>query len=165
MRRVAGIDGRRLGELRIALQRFRMATALSIALWMAALACVAGCVLSAFGSPNPKQISCPQQAATDPAGMDLMANMPSCPHAAHHGPANPQGGKRTPGGGISCYFLDLNVPTRRQTPQPQLVTAHLAVPVAILDVTPVWTHSAPEFSLAADHAGRDTLLQTHLLRI
>ncbi len=161
MRRVAGIDGRRLAEMRIAPRRYRMATALS----MAALACVTGSVLRAFGSPNPKQISCPQEAATDPARMDWMANRPNCPHAAHHEPANPQGGKRAPSGGISCCFLELNVPTRMQTPQPQLVTAHLAVPVAIFDVTPVWIHSAPEFSLSVDHAGRDTLLQTHLLRI
>jgi hypothetical protein len=149
--------------MRIALQRFWMATALSMARWMAALACVTGCMLPGFGSPNPKQISCPQEAATDPAGMDLMANTPNCPHAARHGPANLQGGKRTPSGGISCCFLELNVPTRMQTPR--LVTAHLAVPVVIFDVTPVWTHSAPEFSPRVDHAGRDTLLKTHLLRI
>jgi hypothetical protein len=151
--------------MRIALQRFRIATALSMAIWMVALACVTGYMPPAFGSPNLKQISCPQEAATGPAGMDLMANMPNCPHAAHHGPANPQGRKRTPSGGISCCFLELNVPTRMQTPQPQLVTAHLAVPVAIFNVMPAWTHSAPEFSLPVDYAGRDTLLQTHLLRI
>jgi hypothetical protein len=91
--------------MRIALQRFRMATALSMALWMAALACVTGCMLPAFGSPNRKQISCSQEAATDSAGMDLMANMPNCPHAAHRGPADPQGGKRARAAECHAAFL------------------------------------------------------------
>jgi hypothetical protein len=151
--------------MRLVIQRFRMATALSMALWMAALACGTGCMLPAVASASPKPISCPEETAADPAGTDLIAGMTNCPRAGHHAPANQQGGKHAPSGGMSCCFLELNVPTRTHAPQPQIVAAHVAVPVLIFDVTPVWTHSAPEFSPPVDHAGRDTLLQTHLLRI
>lgn len=151
--------------MRIAIQRFRMATAITLTLWMAALACLTGCMLPAFADPSPKQISCPEPSAADPGGMDLVAGMANCPHAGHHNPANPQGGRRAPSGGMSCCFMELNVPTKLQTPQPQLVAARMAVPVTIFDVTPLWTHSALEFQVPVFRAGRDTLLQTHLLRI
>jgi hypothetical protein len=161
---VVAIEGRILRAMRGTLQQFRMVTAFSMALWMAALACVTGCMLPALASPGPKQISCPQEAA-DPASMDLMSGIANCPHAAHRGPANQHGGKHTPGGRTSCCFLELNVPTRTHAPQPQLMAAHVAIPVLISDVTPLWTHSALEFSPPVNHAGRDTLLQTQLLRI
>ncbi len=152
--------------MRIAVQRFRMATALSMALWMAALACVTGCVLPSFASAKPKAIACAEDSTAADAGeMDLMADMPNCPHAGHHGPAKPHDGKSSPSGGMTCCFQELNVPVKMHAPQPELLAVHVAVPVAIFDVTPVWTHSAPELTEPVLHAGTDTLLQTQLLRI
>jgi hypothetical protein len=164
LRCAAGIEGYRLGAMRITFQRFRMATAFSLALWMAALACVTGCMVPAFASASPKRTSCPEESGTD-LGVGLMAGMANCPHAGHHSPAKPLGGKSAPSGGMSCCFLNANVPAKMRTPEPQLVAAHLAVPVAIFDVTPVWIHSAPALARPVIHQGRDTLLQTHLLRI
>ncbi len=142
-----------------------MATALSLALWIAALACLTGCVVPAFASGCAKQSSCAEDRAADSDGMDMMAGMASCPDAGHHRPAKPQDGKSVPGGGMSCCFLNVDVPAKMHAPVPQLLAAHVAVPVAIFNVTQAWTHSAQEFSPLVFHEGRDTLLQTHLLRI
>lgn len=160
----AGIERYTLRAMRVAFQRFRMATAFSLALWMAALACVTGCMVPAFANASPKHTSCPDESGTD-LGVGLMAGMANCPHVGHHSPAKPHGGKSAPAGGMSCCFLNANVPAKMRTPEPQLVAAHVAVPVAIFDVTPVWIHSAPALALPVIHQGRDTLLQTHLLRI
>ncbi len=97
--------------------------------------------------------------------MDMMAGMASCPDAGHHRPAKPQDGKSVPGGGMSCCVLNVDVPTKMHAPVPQLTAAHMAIPSAIFDVNPAGTHSARELSVPVFHEGRDTLLQTRLLRI
>lgn len=135
-----------------------------MALWMAALACVAGCAVPAFASGGAKQNSCAADPAADSDVVNMMAGMANCPHVEHLAPAKPNGEKSAPGG-MSCCFLNVDVPAKMHAPVPQLLAARVAVPVAIFNVTQAWTHSAQEFSPLVFHEGRDTLLQTHLLRI
>jgi hypothetical protein len=139
----------------------RQATATVLALWLGVLACVLGCSQSVLTStPSRNQISAPQTSVND-RGDGKLADAGPCCH--HHGRTSDKNqGRQT----ISCCPLDATL-TQKQD-QGSFKSGHSFLAVLILFVfnpslrlSPASEKSAP----VVTHAGRDILLQAHVLRI
>jgi len=112
---------------------------------------------------------------------DLMAGMENCPHhsggnaPAKPGPAKPDptkpaptksnDPKPVPGGGMSCCPVEVTVASKPDTVRLQIAPAGNFVLVSDFRQTTIRFFHSVEFVPLAWHSGRDTLLETHLLRI
>jgi hypothetical protein len=141
--------------------------ATAISLWMAVLACLMGCTLPSLANSDSNYASSAiHQDSAEQNQPDLMAGMENCPHhSSGNSPAKPHDGKPVRGGGMSCCPVEVTVASR-----PETTTLHIALaPAFALEsnfslVTTTFFHTA-EFVPPVLHSGRDTLLETHLLRI
>jgi hypothetical protein len=142
---------------------FRAWVAAGVSLWMAALACFMGCTLPAFATPESSSTSV--QEPLHPSQPDLMADMENCPH--HHSesdaPAKPNGGKPVHGRAGSCCPLEITI-NQKWTASGLGIVPHVAVMRSNTFFT-LQFHSAMEFESPVWHSGRDTLLETQLLRV
>jgi hypothetical protein len=143
---------------------FRAGVAAGLSLWMAVLACFVGCTLPAFAKPESSSASV-QEPLAHPTQADLMADMENCPHHHSEGdaPAKPNGGKPVHGGAMSCCPLEITV-NQKWTPTALGIVPHVVLMQSNVSLT-VQFHSAMEFESPVWHSGRDTLLETRLLRI
>jgi hypothetical protein len=165
--------------------RIRALVATGMSLWLAALACLMGCTLPSYarsGASNASSAhanSAPENSSQEKSARqnsteqhsaeqnqpDLMADMPNCPHhSGSSAPAKPHDGKPVRGG-MSCCPVEVTVASK-----PDTVTLHVAPAskfVLASDFTPVTIRvfHAADFVSPVLHSGRDTLLETQLLRI
>ena len=117
-----------------------------------------------------------------PGQPDLMAGMENCPHhsggnapakpgPAKSAPTGPPGPtksnnpKPVPGGGMSCCPVEVTVASKPDTVRLEIAPARNFVLAPDLRLTTVRFFHSVEFVPPAWHNGRDTLLETHLLRI
>ena len=143
--------------------RVRSLTATVLSIWLGFLACVLGCALPAVGSEtsSPARVFTSDTAANEDSNGKMADAGPCC----HHGHGTSQ--KNKPGAQtVSCCPLDATL-IQKQDPVSRL-RGHWSVAVLLLLVF------HPSFPLSASngnnaptvwHAGRDVLLQTHILRI
>jgi hypothetical protein len=140
----------------------RPLTATVLALWLGFLACVLGCAQPILAStPSHTQISEPRKAVNGGDSDKIVDDRPCCHH--HHGaPDKNNQGLQT----ISCCPLDATL-IQKQDP----VSSKSAHPFAAVLMLFVFNSSS---GLSATnrisaptvwHAGRDVLLQIHVLRI
>jgi len=154
--------------------------AAGLSLWLAALACLVGCtipILANAGSihattiHNTRSIRENSAEQDQPGQPDLMAGMANCPHhsggnaPAKPGPTNQNNPKRIPGGGMSCCPVEVTVASKPDTVRLEIAPAGNFVLAPDLRLTTIRFFHSVEFVPPAWHSGRDTLLETHLLRI
>ena len=165
--------------------------AAGLSLWLAALACLVGCtipILANAGSSGATTIhntrslhettSIRENSAEQdqPGQPDLMAGMENCPHhsggnaPAKPGPAKPgptksNDPKPVPGGGMSCCPVEVTVASKPDTVRLEIAPAGDFVLVSDFRLAPIRFFHSVEFVPPTWHNGRDTLLETHLLRI
>ena len=166
--------------MRLSFHAFRTAMAAGLSLWLAALACLVGCtipILANAGSihattiHNTRSIRENSAEQDQPGQPDLMAGMENCPHhsggnaPAKPGPTNQNSPKRVPGGGMSCCPVEVTVASKPDTVRLEIAPAGNFVLTPDLRLTTIRFFHSVEFVPPAWHSGRDTLLETHLLRI
>jgi hypothetical protein len=145
---------------------FRAAVASGLSLWMAALACLLGCALPSFAntSDSIKTPSIHENSAGQ-SQPDLMANMENCPHhSASNAPAK-QSNRKPVRGGMSCCHVEVTVASRPVTVAPHVNASHdFVLDADFISMTVRFFHPM-EFVPPLLRNGRDTLLETKLLRI
>jgi hypothetical protein len=132
-----------------------MATVVS--LWMAVLACALGCQQQTF--PTIADASAGQ------SQLRLMINMENCHHSGGPSPAQPKDGKPNSNNGVSCCPLEVTLIQKWDTTALGIALAHDFVPSSDFDLLVPRFSEPVEFAPPILRSGRDTLLQTHLLRI
>ena len=155
---------------------FQAAVATVISLWMAVLACLMGCTLPSFANSGPLNVSMTNVSTSnlsslsansaEPSQMDLMAGMENCPH--HSGgnePAKHNGREPVRGGGMSCCPVEVTVASKPNLTALQISFAHCFVLESHFSLPMVRFYHLAELVPSVWHSGRDTLLETHLLRI
>jgi hypothetical protein len=140
--------------------------ALVVSLWMAALACVMGCTQPLFASSQAiVEAPASQRNSVNQTQPDLMADMESCHHSGSNSPA-PSNDKKPPSNGtVSCCPLEITVTPKWSAPTPKIAPAQsIALPSGFhFQLTRL--SGLVELPQLISHSGRDTLLETHLLRI
>lgn len=159
-------NGYSLYLMRLPFHTFRAAIATGLSLWMAVWACLIGWTLPSLANSSSSRFSAIQQNSAQQSEPDLMVDMPNGPHhSARNAPAKPNSGNPVRSGGMSCYPVEVTV-----NPKPDTATLQIAPGrdfVLLTDFSLMTIHSfhPVEFLPPTSHSGRDTLLETHLLRI
>jgi hypothetical protein len=146
--------------MRLLFHTFRAAVATGLSLWLAVLACLVGCTLPRF-SDSATSI---QENADGYGQSALMAGMENCPHhSSGNAPARQNGPKPVQGGRMSCCPVEVTVASK---PAMQHIApaSDFGLESDFSLVTIPFFHRA-EFVSPVSHSGRDTLLETHLLRV
>jgi hypothetical protein len=153
--------------MRLSFHTLKAAAATIVSLWMAVLACFIACTMPVFAESG----SLPAHAAkqSEPAAMMDMENCPH--HSGGHSPAKPSDpakpgdGKPVPAGRMSCCPLEITVTPKAKTESLSIAaTADFLLPSDGNLLSVRFYHSVEPVP-AIRNSGRDTLLQTHLLRI
>jgi hypothetical protein len=152
------------GEMRLTLHTIKAGMATAVSLWMAALACVMGCTQPVLASSQQiVDASATQRNSSDHGWPDLMADMESCQHSGSNSPAPPNDKK--PNTAVSCCPLEITITPKWSAPTPGAASPpDIALPPEFR-FQPTRHSSLVELSQPIPHSGRDTLLETHLLRI
>ena len=158
-------------------RNFRAVVATGVSLWMAVLACLMGCALPMFANSGANSgtssaasadVSDASLVRQNPAPQnepDMMADMPNCPHhSGRNAPAKPRDQKPARGG-MSCCPVEVTVASK-----PHPVTLHIApasdfAPAPDFTLATIRIFHAVQFVPPVWHSGRDTILETQLLRI
>ena len=149
----------------IGMLRSMLATGLSV--WLAVLACLMGCTLPGLARARSGNASSANENSAKQNVPDLMADMENCPH--HHfggrAPAKPKDGKPARSGNMSCCPVEVTVRSKPDVAKLGIALAQSFVLLANVDLVIPRSYLAPESAPLVSHSGRDTLLETHLLRI
>jgi hypothetical protein len=160
------IAGYSLYGMRSPIHSFRAGIATVMSLWLAVLACLMGCTLPQLANSGSPHAPSTLNASTEQSQPDLMAGMENCPH--HSGgniPARRGDPKPSRGGGMSCCPVEVTVASKPQAAAPQISPARSFVLESRFSLATIWFYHSIEVAAPALHSGRDTLLETHLLRI
>lgn len=147
-------------------QTFKAGIATLISLWMAVLACFMGCTLPALVNPRPVNTSSIPNNVAEHSQSESMPDMENCPH--HSGgnvPGKPGDRKPGPTGGMSCCPLEVTVAPKASTVTLGIAPTHAFVLVSNFNLLTARFYGSVEIIPSVWHGGRDTLLETHLLRI
>jgi hypothetical protein len=134
-------------------------TVIALSLWLGCLACVLGCVQPVSASSPP--ISELKATANEDDNDRMADSAPCCHHSGKTSERSKQGSTNS-----SCCGLNATL-TQKQDPKPPL---RICLSVFVLSL--LVSHSSVPFSVGTDAsvpiawlAGRDVLLQAHILRI
>jgi hypothetical protein len=169
---------------------FRAVVATGLSLWMAVLACLVGCTVPALANSGPMAatsnktpsvsaapslyVAPTQENAADQTQSASMADMENCPHhsgshsgrnSSNNAPAKPNGPKPVPGGRMSCCPVEVTVASKPTTATQRIESASDFVLESNFTLTTTRFFHSVEFVPPVRHSGRDTLLETHLLRV
>jgi hypothetical protein len=111
-----------------------------------------------------------------PGEPDLMAGMANCPHhsggnapvkpgPAKSAPTKPNSPKPVPGGAMSCCPVEVTVASKPDTVRLQIAPAGDSLLAPDFRLMPIRFSHSVDFVPPAWQSGRDTLLETHLLRV
>jgi|SRR5580704_5383308 hypothetical protein len=160
------IDRYRLYGMRFRNHTFRAAVASGLSLWMAALACLLGCALpSSTNTSDLIKTPSIQENLAGPSQPDLLANMENCPHHSASNAPGKQSNRKPVRGGMSCCPVEVTVATKPVTVVPQVNASRDFVLNADFSSMTVRFFQSMEFVPPLLRSGRDTLLETQLLRI
>jgi hypothetical protein len=143
----------------------KAAMATVVSLWMAVLACALGCQQQTFPAiSNPSSLQKNSAAHSQLGQLGLMLNMENCHHSGGTSPAQPKDGKPGSSNTVSCCPLEITL-IQKWNPTPLgIAPAHDFVPSSGFDLLLPRFSEPGEFAPPILRSGRDTLLQTHLLR-
>jgi hypothetical protein len=145
---------------------FRAAVASGISLWMAVLACLIGCTLPSFANTGLIKASSICQNSAGQSQPDLMASMGNCPHhSGNNAPVKQNHGKPVRSGGTSCCPVEVTVASKPDTVILHVAVARDFVLESDFNLMAVRFFYSIEFAPLVWRSGRDTLLETQLLRI
>ncbi len=146
------------------IHKLRSVVAMGLSAWLAVLACLMGCTLPGLASARGGNVPAAQE---NSAEQDLMAAMENCPHhhLAESAPAKPKDGKPAHGGNMSCCPVEVTVASKPDTAKLTITLLHVFVLPSDADLVTTRFYHAAERVPPVPHGGRDTLLETHLLRI
>jgi hypothetical protein len=165
--------------MRLSLHAFRAVVAAGLSLWLVALACLVGCTIPIIANSGLIDVASIRENSAEqvqsgqpdqPRQPDLMANMANCPHhsggsaPAKPGPAKSNTPKPVPGGAMSCCPVEVTVASKPDTVRLQIAPGNFVL-APDFRLAPIRFFHSVEFVPPAWHGGRDTLLETHLLRI
>jgi hypothetical protein len=150
--------------MRFPFHRFRPAVAIGLSLWLAVVACLIGCTLPTFADSRSIAATSIQENAADQTQSGLMANMENCPHHSS-GNLPAKHGNNPARGGMSCCPVEVTVASKPDTTGQHIAPANdFILDSDFSSVTIRFQHSI-DLLPRVWHSGRDTLLETHLLRI
>ncbi len=138
------------------------ALAIAVSFWMAAVACVMGCMQPVLAGSEPSISKAHSPNRTRPG---LMPDMDCCNHESSSSPTGDK--KPLPHDSASCCPLDARVtPTQKLNP-PILGIAFKADAISSREFHFAFASFCDRLGVAHAfwHTGRDTLLKTHVLRI
>jgi hypothetical protein len=152
--------------MRLRFHTFRAVVATGISLWMAVLACLLGCTVPILASSGKSRVPSMHDNSADQNQPDLMADMENCPH--HSGgntPAKQHDPKPVRGAGTSCCPAEVTLASKPNTVTMHSAPASVFVLSSNFTLTTIRIVHSVEFDPPLWHSGRDTLLDTRLLRI
>jgi hypothetical protein len=144
---------------------FKSGMATVISLWMAILACFMGCTQPALANSGSINASSMQENLADQSQSGPMASRENCHHSGGNSPVEPNDGKPVPVGGISCCPLEVRVTPKLDTATLGIAPTRDFVLASNFNLVTIRFYYSVVFVLSVWHSGRDTLLETHLLRI
>jgi hypothetical protein len=152
--------------MHLSFHNLKAGVATLISLWMGVLACLMGCTLPALATPVPNQISSISNNVAEESQSAAMANMEDCTHhSGGNSPGKPSDRKPAPTGGMSCCPLEVTIGPKANTATLGIAPAHAFVLVPNFNLVTVRFYRSVEILASVWHSGRDTLLETHLLRV
>jgi hypothetical protein len=157
--------------MRSPIKSLRSTLSAGLSLWLAVLACLMGCTLPSLPSSRPLNVSTTNPSSrpansAESSQTDLMAGMENCPHhSGGNAPAKHDDRKPVRGGGMSCCPVEVTVASKPNLTALQISFAHCFVLESHFSLPTVRFYHSAELVPSVWHSGRDTLLETHLLRI
>jgi hypothetical protein len=155
-----------LWVMRLPFHTFKAVLATGVSLWIALLACLVGCTVPILASSGASSAPSVHDLSVEPGRPGVVADMPNCPHhSGRNAPAKPSGPRPGRGGGMSCCPVELTLASK-----PDTAALHIA-PASDFVLTSDFTLGKIRFLHSVNfvppiwHSGRDTLLETQLLRI
>ena len=138
------------------------ALAIAVSFWMAAVACVIGCMQPVLAKSEP---SISKAHSPNRTRSGLMADMGCCNHESSSAPTGDK--KPSPHDSVSCCPLDARVTPTQKLHPPISGIAFKADSIFSCEFHFVFALfcDRPAFAHAFWHSGRGTLLKTHVLRI
>jgi hypothetical protein len=161
-----GVEEYRLDLMRLPLLTFRSVVATGVSLWMGVLACLVGCTVPILASSGASSAPLMHENSAEPNQPGVMADLPNCPH--HFGgnaPAEPNEPKPVRGGGMSCCPVEVTVASKPEAVALRIAPASDFVLASDFNLARIRIFHPAEFVPRVWHSGRDTLLETQLLRI
>jgi len=149
--------------MRSTLHTMKAGLATALSLWLAVLACVMGCTLPVLANSQVDAASSTHQNSASHSG--LMADMENCHHSGGNSSVPPDDKQPASNGAVSCCPLEITLTQKwdsaalRIAPAPDFALSsdfHLEI---------TRFSSPAEFAPSISHNGRETLLESHLLRI
>ncbi len=140
--------------------------AVAVSLWMADLVCVMGCTqVAPVSLPGIVDSSFGQKNAASYSEPDLLEDVPSCHHTGGHSSLPPNDRKPASNAPASCCPLEVTVIQKSNTLGIRTVTVRDSALSTDFYFGIVSFSGRSEFVPSISHSGRDTLLETQLLRI
>jgi len=140
--------------------------AAGVSLWIAILACLIGCTLPSFTNIGLVSESSIHENSAEQNQPDVMANMENCPHhSGSNAPLKQNDDKPVRGGRMSCCPMEVTVASKPDSVTLHLAAAHNYALESDLGLITVRFCYSVDFTRLFGHGGRDTLLETQLLRI
>ncbi len=153
-------------EMRATLQILKAGTATGVSLWIAVLACLMGCTQPALASsPAIVDASSRREDSAGHTQSGLTADMENCHHTGGNSSVPPKDRKPASNGPVSCCPLEITVTQKWDTTKLEIAPARDFVPSSDFRFEAVRFSGPVELVESVWRSGRDTLLETHLLRI
>jgi hypothetical protein len=119
-----------------------------VSLWIGVLACFMGCALPTLADQRQSG-----------------SNVEHCCHSSSKSPVKPNDGKSS-SHGMSCCPLEVTVAAKWNAATLAVAPPqHFVLASNPSDLATTWFYHSVEFGAPVWHSGRDTLLETRLLRI
>jgi hypothetical protein len=152
--------------MRLTLHTMKAVLAVAVSLWMADLVCVMGCTQTApASSPRIGDTSSSEKKATPRSETALLEDVPNCHHTGDNSSVPPNDRKPVSEAPGSCCPLEVTVIQKSNTMGLKTVTMRDLALSADFHFGVARFSGRSEFVPSISHSGRDTLLETQLLRI
>jgi len=152
--------------MRLTLHTTKTVAAMAVSLWMAVLSCFMGCTQPALAtSPTIVDPSVSQKNSAHHSQPALTADMPNCHHSADNSSLPPNDRKPASNGAVSCCPLEVTIVQKWTTTALRNARMREFAPSSEFHFGVARLSGPSEFVQLIYHSGRDTLLETHLLRV
>jgi len=151
--------------MRSSLHTMKVGMAAALSLWLAVLACVMGCTLPVLANSQVAPASSTQKDSADRSQSGLMAEMENCHHSDSISSVPPGNKQPASNGAVSCCPLQITVTRKWDVAKLRIAPAPDFALSSDFHFEIARFSSPAEFAPSISHSGRDTLLETHLLRI
>lgn len=145
-------------SMRLTWHIVKAGTAVGVSLWIAVVACVMGCALPAITGSQAS-------VATNHGRTGLLADMEGCHHSSGRRQAPGKNKKPLPNSAVSCCPVEITLTQKWNPEATRAAVSHDFVQPANFSLMDSGFSAMIETALPIPHTGRDTLLETHLLRI